>query len=302
MKVNNLKKGFTNIKLVKPYKIKKLHFDKAFIFLLPGFIGFFMFYLLPFFYSLGYAFVDKAVNGNFVGFKNFIDLLTNKTYLKALQNSLFFIGVSVPINIILSLGVALLIKKIKKRRDLFLLIFLIPLVIPSGSMVFFWSSFFDYEGYLNGILYRFGINPIEWIESSNVRYVIILIFIWKNIGYNTVLFLAGLHSIPKEYYESASIDGAGSIKSFMYITAFCLIPTLFLVIIMSIINSFKVFKEIYLITGSYPHESIYMLQHFMNNMFTSLNYQKLTTATCVLVLIIVVVTQVLYMIERRVSK
>jgi multiple sugar transport system permease protein len=127
----------------------------------------------------------------------------------------------------------------------------------------------------------------------------ILIFLWKNCGYNMVLFLAGLGNIPQEYYEAAWMDNASSFQVFRHITVPCLLPTAILALIMSIINSFKIFREIYLITGNYPQESIYTLQHFMNNMFASLNYPRLTSATAVLVLIIAFFTQFLLRLERR---
>lgn len=276
--------------------------NKAFLFLLPGLFGFMLFYIWPFFYSLGFAFVDKPINGNFIGLQNFIELLNNKSYLKGLRNTVFFIGVSVPVNMLLSLIVAMGINKLKKGKTFFSLLFLIPLVIPSGSMVLFWKSFFAFDGVINGFLNTFGVQPVNWLETSNVRIVIILIFIWKNLGYNMVLFISGLSNIPKQYYEAGQVDGAGKLDVFRHITLIYLLPTIILVIIMSIINSFKVFKEIYLITGSYPHDSMYILQHFMNNMFTSLDYQKLTTATVILVLCITVLTQLLFKAERKVSQ
>jgi multiple sugar transport system permease protein len=114
-----------------------------------------------------------------------------------------------------------------------------------------------------------------------------------------VLFLAGLGNIPKDYYEAAWMDNASSLQVFRHITLPCLLPTGILALIMSIINSFKIFREIYLITGSYPNEDIYTLQHFMNNMFASLNYPRLTSATVILVFIIALFTQFLLRLERR---
>jgi len=281
---------------------KSLRVHSGALFLLPGLIGFIIFYIWPFFISLGYAFLDKPVNGSFVGFKNFIELFVNKAYLKGLMNTLRFIGISVPLNMALSLGIAMLINKLRRLRELFSLIFLIPLVIPSGSMVSFWKSLFAYDGALNGLLNTFGVAKINWLDSSLALFVMVLIFVWKNLGYNMVLYLAGLGNIPKDYYEAASVDGAKPWQAFRHITLPHLAPTSVLVLIMSIINSFKVFKEIYLITGSYPHDSIYTLQHFMNNMFSSLNYPKLTTATTVLVVIIALFTQTLLRLERKAAE
>ncbi len=272
------------------------------IFLAPGLLGFVIFYIWPFFISLGYAFVDKPVNGAFVGLKNFLNLFENKAYLTGFWNTLRFIGISVPLNMALSLGIAMLISKLRRHRELFSLIFLTPLVIPSGSTVSFWKSLFAYDGALNGQLNGMGIAKINWLDSSLALFVMVLIFIWKNLGYNMVLYLSGLSSIPKDYYEAAWMDGAKPWGVFRHITLPHLAATSVLVLIMSIINSFKVFKEIYLITGSYPHESIYTLQHFMNNMFQSLNYPRLTTATTVLVVLIALLTQTLLRMERRASR
>ncbi|MDR3239050.1 MAG: sugar ABC transporter permease [Clostridiales bacterium] len=260
-----------------------------------------MFFIWPFFYSIGYAFTDKPVGGMFIGLQNFTDLLTNKSYLTSAQNTAFFISVSLPLSIGLALALALLINKAKSGKQWFTLVFLIPLVIPSGSTVFFWQSFFTNQGYLNRIFVSFGAPPVNWLETGAVRAVIILIFLWKSVGYNIVLFISALHSIPEEFYEAASLDGAGAFRKFGHITFPCLTPTFLLVIIMTLINSFKVFKEIYVLTGRYPHNSIYLMQHFMNNMFSALNYQKLTAATCILVLVIGLVTQGLFWAERKVD-
>ena len=273
----------------------------AVLFILPGIIGFVIFYIWPFIISLGYAFLSKPLNGKFVGLQNFLQLFQSQPYLKGLWNTAVFIGTCVPLNIVLALTIAMLINKSGRFKSVYILIFLIPLVIPSGSTVFFWKMIFSYDGYINSFLHAVGIGKINWLESGFSRLVIVLIFIWKNLGYNMVLFLAGLNNIPKEYYEAASVDGASAWQSFRKITITSLLPTLVLVLIMSIINSFKVFKEIYLIMGNYPHDSVYMLQHFMNNNFYSLNYQRLTTATTVLVAAITVLTQLLFKLERKVA-
>jgi len=275
--------------------------DNAIYFLLPSALGFMIFFIFPFVISLGYAFLDRPVGGRFVGFANFIALFGNSSYQIAATNTAVFMGICVPLNIICSLGIAMLLNDVRKHKRLLSLAFLIPLVIPSGSMVFFWKMMFANDGFINGLLSRIGTNPVLWLETSWAMFVIILVFVWKNLGYNIVLILAGLSGIPKDFYEAAVMDGASEWQSFTQITLPFLVPTFVLTTLMSIINSFKVFKEIYLITGDYPHESIYMLQHFMNNMFSSLNYARLTTATTVLVLVITLIAMGLFRLERRVT-
>jgi multiple sugar transport system permease protein len=271
------------------------------LFIAPGLIGFIVFYIVPFIISLQYSFLSKPVDGVFVGVQNFVELFQSEAYVKGLVNTAAFIGICVPLNMMLSLLIAMLVYKSGRYKSLFILIFLIPLVIPSGSTTFFWKMMFAYDGFINNALVTLGIERINWLESGWARVVIPVIFIWKNFGYNMVLFLAGLKNIPKEYYEAAGVDGTTVWQRFWHITLPCLMPTMVLVLIMSIINSFKVFKEIYLIMGNYPHDSVYMLQHFMNNMFFSLNYQRLTTATTILVIAITVMTQFLFKLERKMS-
>ena len=271
----------------------------AFLFILPGLLGFVTFYIWPFFRSMGYAFTDKAVGGAFVGLANFTALFGNQAYMLGLSNTLFFMGVSVPLGMALSLLLAMGVNKMKRGKALLILVVLIPLVIPSGSTAFFWKSLFATNGHLNGMLHALHLPTVNWTETGAVRFVVILIFIWKNLGYSIVLFLAGLNNIPREYYEAARIDGANRRVIFTDITLVCLLPTIVLVAIMSVINSFKVFKEIYMLTGNYPHESIYTLQHFMNNMFAALNYKRLTAAMGILVLLTAGLTLMLLRVERR---
>jgi len=243
--------------------------------------------------------MSRPVGGDFVGFRNYIELLQSPAYQLGLVNTVIFMGISVPVNMLLSLLIAMLIKRAGGYKPLFVLVFLIPLVIPSGSMVFFWQSLFASQGFLNGLLVGFGFEPINWLNSGYARVVLVIIFIWKNLGFNLVLFLAGLSNIPAEYYEAAKVDGANAWHMLKGITFPCLAPTTVIVLLMSVINSFKVFREVYLLMGAYPHESVYMLQHFMNNNFFSLNYPRLTTATTLLAITMVVLTQLLFRLERR---
>ena len=202
-----------------------------------------------------------------------------------------------PLNLVFPLCLALLLQKAPKMSKIFGLLFLLPLVIPSGSVVHFWKSIWDLNGLVNRIFYPDA--PVNWLNTNACRTIITIVFLWKNAGYNMVLFLAGLRAIPKEYYECAAVEGAGAWGKFYRVTLPCIVPTAFLVFILSIINSFKSFKEIYLICGAYPHQSIYMLQHFMNNQFSALNYQKLTAGAYVLSLFIVGLVLILYRFQNK---
>ena len=274
----------------------------GYAFALPSLIGFVVFYAVPFLISLYYCFTQGVGEVRFVGFKNFLDLLNSKSFILASTNTLIFNGISVPLIMISSLLFALLLNKKLQGQAYFRMFFIIPLVIPVASVILVWQIMFDGYGILNHFLAGFGMPSIDWMRSKWSVCVLIMTYIWKNCGYNVILFMAGLNSIPKEYYESAYIDGAGTLTCFKRITLPFLIPTGFFVFIISIINSFKVFREAYLLAGSYPDLHIYMLQHFMNNNFYNLSYQRLSTAAFLMAVIIFALVFILFKAERRFGK
>ncbi|NLO40559.1 MAG: sugar ABC transporter permease [Ruminiclostridium sp.] len=274
----------------------------ALFFLAPSLAGFSIFYILPFFAGGYYSLVSSPINGKFVGLANYTNLLNNSVFLNAAKNTFVFTGVSVPLNMAFSLGFAMLLaRKIYMKRILRTL-FITPLVIPVASVVLVWQILFNSTGTVNYVLNALGFQTIDWLGSDWARLVVVIVYLWKNAGYNMILFLAGLQNIPVEYYESAEIDGAGFFRKFTSITCVYLTPTAFFVMIMSIINSFKVFRETWMLAGDYPHDSIYMLQHYMNNMFASLDYQKLTSAAYLMALLIVLLVFCVFSMERKIGK
>ncbi len=259
------------------------------IFLLPGLIGFCIFYFIPFFMGIYYSLLNNNMERHFVGFKNYIEILKNPVFLKAASNSFIFSIISVPLLIILSLSLALLVSSKKlnsKIRVVCQTIIISPLVIPTASVVLIWQLIFDNSGALN---------------SSYSRFVIVSLFLWKNSGYSMILFIGGLNSIPKTLYEAASIDGAGKVRQFISITLVWILPSFFFIVTMAIINSFKVYREIFLIAGQYPHQSIYLLQHFLNNTLLNLKYQKLTSASVLFSLIVSILVIVLWRSEKKIT-
>lgn len=284
--------------------LKRRNWNQAmpWLMLMISLAGFCLFYLVPFIVSFFYSIVDNPINGVFCGLQNYKELFKNQYFLRGLKNTTMFMAISIPLNMALSLGVALIIHNMKRYPKFFSLIFLIPLAIPSATSAFFWESFFGLHGTLNKFLNMFGIAGMNWFDSKYSMIVMVIIFIWKNIGYNMALFLSGLSSIPEQYYEYADVEGAGTLWKFKHITWVYLTPTTFLVLIMTFVNSFKVFKEIYLITGEYPPEGLYVLQHYMNNMFLSLNYSKLASAVYILTIVIVLFVACLFRTERKLSE
>lgn len=272
--------------------------NTIYIFLFPSLIGFMIFFLIPFVGSLYYAF---SVDGRFSVY-NFAYTLKNEAFQLALKNTLLFLLICVPLNLILPLLVAVAVKSIGEQSHLFRLAFISPLVVPVASVAIFWSILFASGGTINRILSILGIPETDFLHSSWAVFVVALIYLWKNLGYMMVLYLAGLSEVPTSYYEAASMDGAGAWRKFHKITVPCLIPTIFFVLVLSVVNCFKIFREMFLITGSYPDESVYMLQHYMNNMFRSTNYTRLTSAAFIITAFIIIFLFVMFYLNRRAQK
>ena len=273
--------------------------DKAVsVFLIPSLIGFLVFFLVPFLGSFYYA---CNVNGEF-SLNNFVYTLQNEAFLLALKNTLLFMLVCIPLNLIIPLLIAIAVKSIGEQGQIFRLAYISPLVVPVASVAIFWSILFAPGGTMNHILGILGIPTTYFLHSGWAIFVVALIYLWKNLGYMMVLYLAGLSEIPTSYYESASMDGAGGFQKFYEITIPCLWPTIFFVLVLSIVNCFKVFRDMYLITGAYPDQSVYMLQHYMNNMFQAADYSRLTSAAFLITLIIVISLFAMFRLNRSMQR
>ena len=209
---------------------------------------------------------------------------------------------AIPLSIISSLLLSLALKEFKRLGNLFSIIFLIPLMLPSASTVQFWVHIFSDQGVINHFLRQLGIAGPSWLSNDYIMGVMIFIYVWKNLGYNAVLFLTGLYGIPEVYYNCASVYGANMWQRFCHVTLVYLTPSFFLVFIMSFVNSFKIFREVYLIQGDYPSEKIYLLQHFVNSTLLSLHYQKLVSAVYVLTVLVALVVLAVFQFERRFSR
>ncbi|GAV15186.1 binding-protein-dependent transport systems inner membrane component [Paenibacillus sp. NAIST15-1] len=267
--------------------------------MLPSAIGFALFYLIPFGMGLVYSVLDRTVGGSFVGLSNYQELLSSDSFRKAALNSFWFTAVNVPLMLVLSLGIALVLNRNLYLRQFLRMAYVLPLVVPVASVVMVWQVLFDWNGSLNAWMHTAGLEQIDWMKSDWARGVISVFYLWKHIGYNIILFLAGLQSIPRDYYETAELEGAGKWFQCYGITLVYLTPTMVFVVLMSIMNTFKIFRETYLIAGDYPHDSIYTLQHYMNNMFLGLDVQKLSAAATLMVIVIFIIVTILLRIEKR---
>ena len=272
-------------------------FARSLCFLSPSLLGVGVFFIIPFGVVVYYSLIDGVGSQNFVALDNFIKLFHNSAFLMAARNTLSVSALAVPLAVVLAIVLALLLEARIPLKSQFRTFFLSPMMVPVASVVLIWQVLFNYNGTINEFLLLFGEKRIDWFQSDYSQIVVMLLFLWKNLGYNMILFMAGLSNIPRELLEVADVEGASEWYKFFAIKLRYLSPTVLFVTILSLINSFKVFREVYLLTGSYPYEKLYMLQHFMNNTFKSLDYQKLSAAAVVMAVVMVALIAFLFRAE-----
>ena len=266
-------------------------------FLGPSFLGVVVFFIAPFGVVVYYSLIKSSLDDEFVGLLNYQKLLENNTFLTACKNTATFSAVAVPLAVILALVLALLLEARIPMKSQFRTFFLSPMMVPVASVVLIWQVIFSENGVLNDFTAMFGADKIDWLKSDYAQLVVVVLFLWKNLGYNMILFMSALANIPTELLEVADVEGASPLYKFFAIKLRYLSPTVLFVTILSLINSFKVFREVYLLAGNYPYEALYTLQHFMNNTFRSLDYQKLSSAAIILAGVMVVIIAILFIVE-----
>ncbi len=282
-------------------RTRKIKF-KSGAFIAPSFLGVLAFFLAPFCVVIFYSLIDSPVNTEFVFLENFVDVIKNAAFQKAVRNTITFSAVAGPLAVVLSLLLAIVLETKLPFRSQFRTFFLSPMMVPVASIVLIWQVLFHYNGAVNDVLGVFGIGKIDWMKSEYGMIVVVILFLWKNLGYNMILFMAALANIPKDILEVAKLESATPLQTFFYIKIRYLSSSLLFVTIMSLISSFKIFREVYLLTRDYPYDSIYTLQHFMNNKFKSLDYQMLSAAAILMAIVMVVIIGILFIAENHFGK
>lgn len=272
------------------------------LFLLPGLIGLLLFYVAPFFGGMWYSVTDGSYKNEFVWLDNYVSIWKNKMFLLGLKNTMELSLICAPTVWLLAFVIASLLNQLQPGGAFFRNSILLPYLMPSSAMLLIWLVVFDYGGIINRLMNLVGIDRVMWLDGAALRVPIILLFIWKNLGFAVVIFLAALQAVPKPLYEYASLEGAGFWKQTFRITLPLVVPSAFLVIILEWINAFKIFKEVYFIGGAYPDEAVYTLQNYMNNMYGKLNYQNVTTAAYSFALVVFLLFGVLFLTQRRLMK
>lgn len=272
-------------------------FAASLCYLGPSVLGVLIFFVIPFGVVVYYSFIKSPLNHEFVFLDNYKALFQNSAFRMAAKNTLSISAMAVPLAVILSLALAVMLEARIPLKSQFRTFFLSPMMVPVASVVLIWQVLFHYNGVVNEFLASLSADKIDWLKSSWSQFVVVVLYLWKNLGYFMILFMSALANIPKELLEVADVEGAGPVYKFFAIKLRYLSPTILFVTILSLINSFKVFREIYLLTGRYPYETLYTLQHFMNNTLGSLDYQKLSAAAVLMAIVMVVIIAVLFKIE-----
>lgn len=264
----------------------KISKDQGSIFVLPSLIGVLLFFVIPYMDVFIRAFTSP-ISKKWNAFQNFKEIFCNTAFMLALKNTFIFMVISMPILIIISLVLAVTLKEMRMLGKRAASILLIPYAIPIASTVLLWKYLFLPQGFFNHIV---GSN-IDWLNSSYSIYILVLAFIWKNLGYTVILWSAGLASISDDIYDAAKVDGASKLKIFLFITIPNLYGIAFCITVLVFISTLKIFREAYLLAGDYPNKRIYMLQHLYNNWFRELSLNKMAagavlTSTMLFVVII----------------
>lgn len=249
-------------------------------FLAPSLLGVGYLVLLPTGDVLRRSFTT-ALSGQWVGLNNYCEVLNNEAFRLAVRNTLRFLALSLPLLLSLSLLLALMICRIP-RLERFKALYLLPMAIPAATVVLVWRLVFSEQGFLNA----WRGTQVDFMGESTSLAILVGSYIWKNLGYTMVLWLAGLKAIPAEQTEAARVDGAGRIRCFFQITLPNLKGSAYTITVLSLLNAFKSFREAYLVSGAYPQQDIYLLQHLFQNWYTKLDMDKLAAGAVLMALVL----------------
>lgn len=266
----------------------------------PLLLGCLLFYAVPFVLVLRFSLFLGAGNSSaFVGLENYRRVLGNDMFRLAFGNTLAFLAVGLPLLMVLAYLIALLLKAQAEKHRLLKSVFMLPYIMPVVGTVLLVDLIFTEAGGLNWLLSLFQIPANYWLDRPAAFWIVELLYLWKNTGYAVILLLAGLMTISGEQYESASLDGATAFQKFRFITTPQMWYSVFFAVVFSLINAFKCFREIFLIGGEHPNLHVYMLQHFLNNSFQGLNYAKLSVASVVLLVALLLLFSIFYAFIRK---
>jgi multiple sugar transport system permease protein len=277
----------------------------AFLFLTPNIFGFLVFTAIPVLAALVMSMFDwdLLLGAKFVGLDNFRRLFTvDDVFQASFRNTAIFTVVSVPLSVCIGLGVALLTNQALRGMSFFRAVFLLPFVTVTVALSLVWRWLYLPEiGLINNVLRSLGIPGPAWLTDGRwAMWAIIIMSVWRSFGYNMVLFSAGLQAIPVHYYEAATIDGANARQRFRHITLPLLSPTMFFVLIISVINSFQVFDQALIMTAGGPGvATTTLVLHIYNVGFQSFHMGYAASIAWILFIVIFIFTLIQFQAQKR---
>ncbi len=254
-----------------------------------------IFYLLPFFEVVRRSFL-KSGNGAFVGMDNYRAVFGNGAFALAVRNTFLYMAAGVPLLMGISLFLSLLLRNLLQRRKLVSAL-LLPMAVPAAVMVLTLQILIDRQGVINGVLTHVSgkitalpaFTAIDYLNTGWALAVVVCSFLWKNTGYMVILWLAGLAALPKEVEEAAQVDGANRWQSWHYIIRPGLSGSFFTIGMLSVLQIFKSYREVWMVAGSYPQEHIYFLQHLLQNWYLKLEFDRMAALTVIMSLVLLAV-------------
>lgn len=263
---------------------------------LPGLLGLLAFYVIPFFISLIYTFTQGVVERRFVGLENFRDLLGNSVFRQAVGNTASFLALGVPMLLLLSLLLSVILAKDSFGWQRWAL--LLPFVLPASSLAVAWRSIWGAGGAVDHLLELLGMSSPNLLERSAFPLLLVL-YLLRNAGYICIILTSAIRSLPPEYQESYRLDSTSESGYVRLILVPLIAPTLLFAGVVSVVNYFLLFRDVYMIYGEVPPKTVYMLQHFMNNNFYKLNYQRLSAAAFLLAMCLSGLVALVLLGQRR---
>lgn len=291
---------------VKNVRRKTREILTAYVCLTPALVLAVIFMLIPMIMVFHISFTSwdlVSPEKKFVGLRNFVYLFQDEKFLKSIKNTFYFAGVKIPLDLVLSLFIAVLLDKQIRFRKFYRISYFAPVITPMVAVALIWIWLFDPTfGPLNQLLRFFGFKPLKWLYDPHWAMPSIILFsLWKGLGYNVIIFLAGLQSIPTYLIEAAYIDGANSRQAFFKVTLPMLSPVIFFVVLIGIINAFKVFVQISVMTpdGGPLYSTGVMVFYIYQQAFENYRMGRASAASLVLFGIVIALTQIQKKLGRK---
>lgn len=273
----------------------------------PTIIGIVVLNIIPIFETLYMSFFKSGAFGKgniFVGLDNYKKLIGDTQVWCAVRNTLGYTIIVVPITIMIAMALAVCLNGKLKGKQIYRTIYFIPMIAAPAAITMVWKWLYNYQfGLINYVLTNIGLDRVNWIDNPKVAMISIsIIGVWSAVGYSMVLLLAGLQEIPRDYYEASEIDGASPLKQFFSITLPLVSPTLFFVMVTSVITAMQVFDVIYMMidvsSPSYDN-TVSLVYLFYNNSFRYTNKGYGSAIVMVLLVIILIITVIQMKVQKK---